>query len=86
MSDMARIPLELGLRADANWLHDARRTTGINNRQTGPQQDKRNCKGTSSVSTRHCQQAIQSPSPVFLFAVGVSKPVIICPRLFQLRP
>jgi hypothetical protein len=36
MSDMARIPLELGLRADANWFHDARRTTGINNRQTGP--------------------------------------------------
>jgi hypothetical protein len=28
MSDMARIPLELGLRADANWFHDARRTTG----------------------------------------------------------
>ena len=52
MSDMARIPLELGLRADANWFHDARRTTGINNRQTGPPHDKRNCKGTPSVSTR----------------------------------
>ena len=35
MSDMARIPLELGLRADANWFHDARRTTGINNRMRG---------------------------------------------------
>ena len=57
MSDMARIPLELGLRADANWFHDARRATGINNRQTGPQHDKRNCKGTSSVSTRHGQQS-----------------------------
>jgi hypothetical protein len=32
MSDMARIPFELGLRADANWFHDARRTTSINNR------------------------------------------------------
>jgi hypothetical protein len=32
MSDMARIPLELGLRGDAIWFHDARRTTGINNR------------------------------------------------------
>jgi hypothetical protein len=50
MSDMARIALELGLRADANWFHDARRTTGINNRQTGPQHDKRNCKGTASRS------------------------------------
>jgi hypothetical protein len=28
MSDMARIRLELGLRADANWFHDARMTTG----------------------------------------------------------
>src|SRR5271155_1126661 len=57
MSDMARIPLELGLRADANWFNYARRTTGINNRQTGPQHDKRNCKGTSSVSTRRGQQS-----------------------------
>src|SRR5258706_15095345 len=32
------------------------KTTGVNNQQTGPQHDKRNCKGNSSVSTRHGQR------------------------------
>jgi hypothetical protein len=70
MSDMARIPLELELRADANWFHGARRTTGINNRQTGPQHDKRNCKrNLDPPDQNHPHNPYRLQHFYFLFAI-----------------
>jgi hypothetical protein len=46
-SDMAGTSLELRLRADGNWLHDAHEDDALTTSRQGLKYDKRNCKGIS---------------------------------------
>jgi len=68
--------------AIASTMHT--KTTGVNNQQTGPQHDKRNCKGNSSVSTRHGQRPTRTFQGPCVGALSLDQggyPITIPPRL-----
>ena len=72
-----------------NWFHDARRTTGINNRQKGPQHDKRNCKELppyrlDTVNSRHAGGERFRVHVLGRFRLlGGDTPITIPPRLLK---